>query len=567
MSDLKPPSKRQKLSTPIQSPESASVKAPSIEDCREKLCNFYLDLLKLSDTWPPLMLMKFVNLALVQQPEHAQHIGLRTVHKDIDEVCGKKTQITLDNLFTGVGPGSLILLEGRPGSGKTTLMLKISSDWGSGAVLQQAKLVILVQLRRLNQKSDIYLNDLLTATCNRFSSQEIQYLSSYIERYLGEGVVFLLDGFDEYASGSDENNFIAKLTMKEFCSKSIVVVSSRPAATRRFRNRAKKYIEVVGFLQSQIFDYIRSYYKDEQKASNLIQHLENHQNLLHICYLPLHCAMLVFLYDSEQSVILPKTDTEFYRDFTISTLLRSYHKRGHLNNAPLLVKSFDDLCANDKFIFDEICKLALEATVNSKQVFSFSELKHHNIDLNTKNTAFENSDNSSLSLLAIDRCFVKYGHDETYSFVHLTLQEYLSAVYLANLDDGQKSDTVKEHCAKENLTVVWRFLCGTLDYSKSSTIEIFDVILTATAENDLLHVQCAYEFQHPLSCTHVFQSHENVFSFNGLVSSDCTSLIYLLKNASYDNVELTFDRCSLSSSEYLAILQSFRDTQVLLKLK
>ena len=541
------------------------MKAPSIEDCREKLCNFYLDLLKLSDTWPPLILVKFVNLALVQQPEHAQHIGLRTVHKDIDEVCGKKTQITLDNLFTGVGPGSLILLEGRPGSGKTTLMLKISSDWGSGAVLQQAKLVILVQLRRLNQKSDIYLNDLLTATCNRFSSQEIQYLSSYIERYLGEGLVFLLDGFDEYASGSDEYNFITKLIMKEFCSKSIVVVSSRPAATRRFRKYAKKYIEVVGFLQLQIFDYIRSYYKDEQKASHLIQHLEKHQNLLHICYLPLHCAMLVFLYDSEQSSVLPKTDTEFYRDFTISTLLRSYHKRGLLNDAPLLVKSFDDLRPNDKFIFDEICKLALEATVNSKQVFSFSELKHHKIHLNAKNTAFENSDNSSLSLLSIDRCFVKYGHDETYSFVHLTLQEYLSAVYLASLDDGQRSDTVKEHCAKEHLAVVWCFLCGILNYSKSSTKEIFDVIMTATAKNYLLHVQCAYEFQCPLSCTCVFRFHKNSFLFSDLVSSDCTSLTYLLENASYLDVKLTFVSCSLSSSDYVAIFQSFHDHQVSLK--
>ena len=541
------------------------MKAPNIEDCREKLCNFYLDLLKLSDTWPPLMLMKFVNLALVQQPEHAQHIGLRTVHKDIDEVCGKKTQITLDNLFTGVGPGSLILLEGRPGSGKTTLMLKISCDWGSGAVLQQAKLVILVQLRRLNQKSDIYLNDLLTAACNRFSSQEIQYLSSYIERYLGEGVVFLLDGFDEYASGSDENNFITKLIMKEFCSKSIVVVSSRPAATRRFRKCAKKYIEVVGFLQSQIFDYIRSYYKDDKKASHLIQHLIKHPNLLHICYLPLHCAMLVYLSDSEQSFVLPKTETEFYCDFTISTLLRSYHKRGLLNDAPLLVKSFDDLQPNDKSIFDEICKLAFEATVNSKQVFSFSELKRHKIHLNVMNTAFENRDNSSLSLLSIDRCFVKYGHDETYSFVHLTLQEYLSAVHLASLDDSQRIVAVKEHCAKEHLTVVWRFLCGILKCSNPSTKQILDVILTATKNNDLLHVQCAYEFQCEQSCTHVFQFHKNSFSFKKLVSSDCTSLIYLLENASYLGVKLTFESCSLSSSDYVAIFQSFHDHLVSLK--
>ena len=531
-----------------------------MEDCREKLCQLYFDLLNVSGTWSPLQLVKFVNLALVQQPKRAQHIGLRTICKDIDEVCGKKTQITLDNLFTGVDTGSLILLEGRPGSGKTTLMLKISCDWGSRAVLQQAKLVILLQLRRLSRKSDVYLNELLAAACNRFSSQEICLLSSYIEQNLGEGIVFLFDGFDEYAPGADENNFITKLIMKQFCSKSIVVVSSRPAATRPFRRYAKKYIEVAGFLKSQIFDYIRSYYEDEEKASHLIQHLEKHQNLLHICYLPLHCAMLVYL--SEQSIVLPKTETELYHDFTISTLLRSCRKRGKFCDAPFMLNSYDLLQPDDKVVFDRMCKLAYEATMNSKQLFSYFELCNYNLQFNTGS---RKSDNSSLSLLVIDQYFVKFGLDETYTFMHLTLQEYLSAVHLASLD-SRRIVAVKEHCAKEHLTVVWRFLCGILNYSNPSTKQILDVILTATADNNLLHIQCAYEFQCELSCTHVFQFHENSFSFKNLVSSDCTSLIYLLENASYDNVKLTFeDMCSLSSSDYAAIFQSFHDHQVSLK--
>ena len=561
ISDLLSPPKRQKLSAhQVQPPESAMVKAPSVEDCREKLSNLYLEMLNLSDIWPPLKLVKFVNLALVEQHKHAQHIGLKTVSKDIDEVCGTKTQISLDNLFTDVDHGSLILLEGRPGSGKTTLMLKISCDWGSGELLQQAKLVILVQLRRLNQKKYVYLSDLLTAACNRFSSQEIQLLSSFIERNLGEGVVFLLDGFDEYASGADENNFITKLIMKQFFSKSIVVVSSRPAATRPFREHAKIYIEVAGFLKSQIFDYIHSYYEDEEEASHLIQHLETHPNILHICYLPLHCAMLVYL--SKQSFVLPKTETEFYHDFTISTLLRSCRKRGRFCDAPFILNSYDLLQPDDKAVFDRICKLAYEATMNSKQVFSYFELCNYNLQFKTGSTG---SDNSSLSLLVIDQYFVKFGLDETYTFMHLTLQEYLSAVHLASLDDSQRIVAVKEHCAKEHLTVVWRFLCGILKYSNPSTKQILDVILTATAKNDLLHVQCAYEFQCEQSSTRVFQFHKNSFSFIRLVSSDCTSLIYLLENASYDNVKLTFESCSLSSSDYAAIFQSFHDHQVSLK--
>ena len=414
------------------------VKALSVENCHEKLSHFYLDLLKLTDTWPPLNLMKFVNLVLVQQQKQARDIGLKTVGTDIDEVCGDKTQVSFNDLFTEIDHRSLILLEGRPGSGKTTLLLKISCDWSKGAVLCKTKLVILVQLRRLDLKSDIHLDDLLEAACNRLTSQEIRFLSSYIEGSQGEGVVFLLDGFDEYAPCTGKSNLITKLITKQFCSESIVVLSSRPAATLPFRKHAKKYIEVAGFLKPQIFEYIHSYYEDEEKATRLIEHLETHPNLLDICYLPLHCAMLIYL--SEESRVLPKTETEFYHDFTISTLLRSCHKRGQFGDAPFMLESYSDLQAADKIVFDKICKLAYEATVNSKQVFRSSELHSYNLHFESGSTGNENS---SLSLLVIDQVFVKYGKDETYSFVHLTIQEYLSAVYLANLDHDQRIVAVK----------------------------------------------------------------------------------------------------------------------------
>ena len=130
-----PPSKRIRLDSP-----------PSVDLCAEKLSRFYLDLRSASNTWPPLKLIDFVQLALVKQSERAQHIGLRTVRRDIDEVYGNKTSILFDDLFKGLSEGSLVLLEGRPGSGKTTLMLKIACDWKK-KILKQAEIVILVQLR------------------------------------------------------------------------------------------------------------------------------------------------------------------------------------------------------------------------------------------------------------------------------------------------------------------------------------------------------------------------------------------------------------------------------------
>ena len=542
-----PPSKRIRLDSP-----------PSVDLCAEKLSQFYLDLRSASNTWPPLKLIDFVQLALVKQSERAQHIGLRTVRRDIDEVFGNKTSILFDDLFEGVNEGSLVLLEGRPGSGKTTLMLKIACDWKK-KILKQAEIVILVQLRRLSQTGDIYLHHLLKASCNRLSDEEVQCVCSYVERKCGENVVFLFDGYDEYYSVMSEHNIVKKIATKEMFSKSVVVVSSRPAATVEFRKTAARYVEVVGFQRAQVFQYINSYYvEDKKKASSLIQHLESHQNLLNICYLPLHCAMLVFLAQDDST--LPNTETEFYHLFTLAWMFRSQHKMGA---HPTILKSFDGLSEEDKAQFDRVCHMALYATLESKQVFTAEELILKDIQIPSEHDA-----HCGLEMLVMDRVFVLIGMNETYSFPHLTMQEFLAARYLSMLDDHEVADIIKRNSKNNQLSVTLRFLCGMMDYSKPSSKAIFDSILEATSSNTnhLFHVQCSYECQCPLSCTHVFEFHSGSFNFDNLFPSDSNSLVYFLANASYDNIEIQLESCSFGVCEYEAVLQAFGDHQVSLKL-
>ena len=536
-----PPSKRIRLDSP-----------PSVDLCAEKLSQFYLDLRSASNTWPPLKFIDFVQLALVKQSERAQHIGLKTVRRDIDEVYGNKTSISFDDLFEGVNHGSLVLLEGRPGSGKTTLMLKIACDWKK-KILKRAKIVILVQLRRLSQAGDIDLHHLLKASCNRLSDEEVQCICSYVERRCGENVVFLFDGYDEYYFVMSEHNIVQKIVTKDMFSKSVVVVSSRPAATVDFRNRAARYVEVVGFQKAEVFQYINSYYvENKEKAISLIRHLDFHPNLLNICYLPLHCAMLVFLAQVKSD--LPKTETEFYHLFTLVWMFRSQHKTGA---HPTILKSFDGLSENDKAQFDRVCHMAFYATLASKQVFSAEELIQKKIQIPSRQDT-----QCGLEMLVMDRVFVFTGMEATYSFPHLTIQEFLAARYLSMLDDHEVTDIIKHNRMVSEVTL--RFLCGMMDYSKPSSKAIFDSILEVTSSNHLFHVQCSYEFQCPLSCTRVLDFHNGSFVFKNLIPSNSTSLVYFLANASYD---LQMESCSFGVREYEAVLQAFDDRQVSLQLR
>ena len=154
------------------------------------LATFYLVDDSLSLNWPPLKAVQFIQLSLVSQTKGARHINLKTVCGKIDEVYGDKTTIAVKKIFENVKCRFLILFEGRPGSGKTTLMTKISRDWANGELLQ-SKLVILVQLRRLYGKEDVYLSDLFRVACSCLSCEDIRDLISYIEGTLGKDVVFI----------------------------------------------------------------------------------------------------------------------------------------------------------------------------------------------------------------------------------------------------------------------------------------------------------------------------------------------------------------------------------------
>ena len=507
-----------------------------------------------TDTWPPLKIVKFIKLALVKEDEQAYHLGLRTVQKDIDAVYGQKNNASYENIFLNINNGSLILFEGRPGSGKTTLMVRASCDWGRAKIFK-SKLVILVRLRRLNKSRDVYLHDLVRVACPAFTPEDVQGLSSYIEGRLGEDVVFLLDGFDEYAPGASDDNYISKLILKFMCTRSIIILSSRPAATQRFRQNATLWIEVVGFMKEQVLQYINCYFeRNKEKSSSLIKHLEEHENLMNLCYLPLHCAMLVFLYKVD--AILPETETEFYRDFTLSLLIRGTRKNVELKPLHKL-KSFDSLPDGKIEAFNRIGKLAFEATVARRQVFEESELLGICFNDNSENTS------EDLGLVVVDRYFAKSGIDETYTFLHLTMQEYLAAVFVSRLSESEQISTMATLFSHQHIFVTSRFLFGILDYSKENTKILFKQMLGATKDHLLHHIQCACESHSASACTDVVNFHDKNLSFQRINnSSDIFYIAHVIKAYEFDAIELSFSECNFDTDDAVSLLQGVGDRQL-----
>ena len=164
-----------------------------VRKCRGLLSTFYLRQID-DHAWPPVKATNLINLALIKD----QSSWRRTVQESVDTIIGEKESTSYHTIFSGIEylDKKFILLEGRPGSGKTTLMKKISHNRAKGRILK-SKLVIFI-LRRLNAHPDHRLATILRVACSTLHQSHVNKLASHIEKKKGEGIVFAFDGLDEY---------------------------------------------------------------------------------------------------------------------------------------------------------------------------------------------------------------------------------------------------------------------------------------------------------------------------------------------------------------------------------
>ena len=522
---------------------------------KERLLEFYhlieSDVPK--DTWPPVVNCTFVNLVLIKQ-SHISKNSYYTIRGDMDDILESKEVVVYDDVFKEYKEGALVLIEGRPGCGKTTLVHKVARDWAAGrSVLQGARIVFLIILRHLNISlkdksiSDILENFYLDVTLRANVEQDLRKSG-------GKGACFIIDGLDEYRN-TNKGSIIYKLIYERYFPSSMVLVAMRPVATRPMASSLLKTtcspnrIEVLGFSKSQIYQYVQTFeksYKDGMYsgtiASELEAYLNLHANILHMCYLPVHAAMICYLF-CELEGDIPHTETKIYEQFTIATLLRQKMR----DTKNIMFKSWRDLRGDDKKCLFKICQLAFTMTINSQQVVSKNDLIALFDDTNF--------DIDSLGLLTIEHACKCSGIVELYTFLHLTFQEFLAAFYVAETEDFMQRDIFLEYSREDRMKNVWKFYSGLVQYDSITIPVMFGdcdqrhvwpsdpSYKTDRCFGELYKVQCAFESQQNEYCDFVVRNGTFIFDRNIFTGSDFFALSYVISTTSCPVPSLCFKDC------------------------
>ena len=488
-------------------------------------------------TWPPVGTNTFISLVLIKQSGEIARNYDYSVRGDMDDIVKSKETVDYEKIFAAYVEGGLVLVEGRPGSGKTTLVHKIARDWASGRdILTNAKMVFLVPLRVLDHTKDSHtLSDILKLFY--FDMSNINSVSNEINKLQGKGVCFILDGLDEYSRCDSRSSVVYALIQKRFFPAAMVIVTSRPVATADLRKDCTviEHIEVLGFSKDQIYKYIDNFpfvhSASSEVSSNeeLKAYLEVHQNILHMCYLPVHAAMVCFLHHYSETI--PNTETKIYEEFIRLILLRSFSRTDRYAQLP----SLGSLCGQQAEWFKKLCHLAFDMTIQSKQVV------HQRDTVVFLKEVSSQSDECGLGLVTIDHTIAMFGFTNTYTFLHLTLQEYLAAYHIGCMTKNEQVKILEKYGRATNMNNVLVFYCGMTHFTEGDAR--LDVV-----KSSVYGLRCAFESQQDVVCDSVVGIEGRLVIIDYyLTLVDLSSMAYVISKTCNNLHILRINRSHLSA--------------------
>ena len=368
-----------------------------------------------------------------------------TITGKTDDILRVKSQIKLNEVIKEAAKRrkrKVILMEGAPGCGKSTLSIFISQQWGDGKLFQEFEAVILVRLRDPAIQSARSIADLFPSNDDSVAVQQA-IDKMYANKF--ENVLFILDGWDELSTEFRKNSIFLDLIKPDLgqikgLEESTVIVTSRPIASGDLHKHVSLRIEILGFTPRELKEYFTACLDGSvEDVKRLTEKIDENPAIAGTCRLPLNASVLVHLYKDHLGKSLPTSQYGII-SLLICTCV-SRHLKERTEHKDVSFESLDQIFTADVTAkqFKSLCELAYEGVMKNEIVFSTLPA---NID--------------SLSLLQGVESFIKKG--TSYNFIHLSIQEVLAAFYMTErLTEDEQVMKFKELIDQPRFSAVFQF--------------------------------------------------------------------------------------------------------------
>ena len=346
------------------------------------------------------------------------------------------------------------MIDGLPGSGKTTFVKRICYLWAQKLKkrageekferLEDYTLVVPIILKFVKYENT--LTEILTTQLPCLNICEVCALLRH-QQTNPRDTLLLLDGYDEYTGKS----FIENVILRNKSPDVVCITTSRAHAIEQIKRHSSRavdqHVRMCGFNEDQIKQYVKQfcefYNLPLQKGTNLIEVLKEKHHLLEVAKLPIRTEMICVVWAVYGR--LGDTLTDLYEKFILHLIKHWDEKLPTSNQFSKL--SQDNIWKSSQPLLLKVGKLANTWTTHNNLCSTYNDKELEDV----LEEDYEKVINIGLLIKSYPSSALNVSK---WSFPHMTFQEYFIAYFLGNVTSDKEVTDFTKRCKQYQYRVL-----------------------------------------------------------------------------------------------------------------